>query len=237
MPPRSAWKSGAGVRGRRSSGTGWRGGCRRCCEEHGRARTNTDQPGRITVFSSVESPCQSVKVRVSVFSLPPARVAPPTGAGAPLVDDREVPYDLLVSIPTHKGAAFLGASGLGNELDFVPTERHTLRAKKHEDVFVLGDATDLPSSKAGSVAHFQREVLVANLLRTIRGEALEGGFNGHANCFIESGFGRALLIDFNYDVEPLPGHFPIPGVGPLMLLGESRFNHWGKLAFRPIYWN
>ncbi|HET9210131.1 MAG TPA: FAD-dependent oxidoreductase [Thermoanaerobaculia bacterium] len=152
-------------------------------------------------------------------------------------DDREVPYDLLVSIPTHKGAAFLGASGLGNELDFVPTERHTLRAKKHEDVFVLGDATDLPSSKAGSVAHFQSEVLVANLLRTIRGEALEEGFDGHANCFIESGFGKALLIDFNYDVEPLPGHFPIPGIGPLTLLGESRFNHWGKLAFRPVYWN
>jgi sulfide:quinone oxidoreductase len=152
-------------------------------------------------------------------------------------DDREIPYDLLVSIPTHKGAAFLGASGLGNELDFVPTERHTLLAKKHEDVFVLGDATDLPSSKAGSVAHFQSEVLVANLLRTIRGESLEEGFDGHANCFIESGFGKALLIDFNYDVEPLPGHFPIPGIGPLTLLGESRFNHWGKLAFRPIYWN
>ncbi|HEY2292020.1 MAG TPA: NAD(P)/FAD-dependent oxidoreductase [Thermoanaerobaculia bacterium] len=152
-------------------------------------------------------------------------------------DDREIPYDLLISIPTHKGAAFLGASELGNELDFVPTERHTLRAKKHEDVFVLGDATDLPSSKAGSVAHFQSEVLVANLLRAIRGESLEEGFDGHANCFIESGFGRALLIDFNYDVEPLPGRFPIPGIGPLTLLGESRFNHWGKLAFRPIYWN
>lgn len=152
-------------------------------------------------------------------------------------DDREIPYDLLVSVPTHKGAAFLGASGLGNELDFVPTERHTLRAKKHEDVFVLGDATDLPSSKAGSVAHFQSEVLVENLLRTIRGESLEEGFDGHANCFIESGFGKALLIDFNYDVEPLPGHFPIPGIGPLTLLGESRFNHWGKLAFRPVYWN
>jgi sulfide:quinone oxidoreductase len=152
-------------------------------------------------------------------------------------DGREIAYDLLVSVPTHKGAPFLGPSGLGNELDFVPTERHTLRAKKHEDVFVLGDATDLPSSKAGSVAHFQSEVLMANLLRTIRGETLEEGFDGHANCFIESGFGRALLIDFNYDVEPLPGHFPIPGIGPLTLLGESRFNHWGKLAFRPIYWN
>jgi sulfide:quinone oxidoreductase len=152
-------------------------------------------------------------------------------------DEREIPYDLLVSIPTHRGAAFLGAAGLGNELDFVPTERHTLRAKGHEDVFVLGDATDLPSSKAGSVAHFQSEVLVANLRRAIAGRELEPGFDGHANCFIESGFGKALLIDFNYDVEPLPGRFPLPGLGPLTLLGESRLNHWGKLAFRPLYWH
>ena len=152
-------------------------------------------------------------------------------------DDREIPYDLLVSIPTHRGAAFLGESGLGNELDFVPTERHTLRAKGHEGVFVLGDATDLPSSKAGSVAHFQSEVLVENLRRASLGRELEEGFDGHANCFIESGFGKALLIDFNYDVEPLPGRFPVPGIGPLKLLEESRLNHWGKLAFRPLYWN
>ena len=152
-------------------------------------------------------------------------------------DGREIPYDLLVSIPTHRGAAFLGESGLGDELDFVPTERHTLRAKDHEGVFVLGDATNLPSSKAGSVAHFQSEVLIENLKRTIAGEDLDPGFDGHANCFIESGFGKALLIDFNYDVEPLPGRFPVPGIGPLKLLEESRLNHWGKLAFRPLYWN
>lgn len=152
-------------------------------------------------------------------------------------DEREIPYDLLVSIPTHKGAAFLGDSGLGNELDFVPTERHTLLAKGHDRIFVLGDATDLPSSKAGSVAHFQSEVLVENLGRAIAGKSLEEGFDGHANCFIESGFGKALLIDFNYDVEPLPGRFPLPVVGPLKLLEESRLNHWGKLAFRPLYWN
>jgi sulfide:quinone oxidoreductase len=152
-------------------------------------------------------------------------------------DGREQPYDLLVTIPTHKGAGFVGASGLGNELDFVPTERHTLLAKGHDDIFVLGDATDLPSSKAGSVAHFQSEVLVENLRRTIAGRSLEEGFDGHANCFIESGHGKALLIDFNYDVEPLPGHYPLPGIGPLTLLGESRLNHLGKLGFRPLYWH
>jgi sulfide:quinone oxidoreductase len=152
-------------------------------------------------------------------------------------DERQIPYDLLVTIPTHGGAPFLGASGLGNELDFVPTEKRTLLAKGHDDIFVLGDATDLPTSKAGSVAHFESEVVAENLLRTIAGESPVEGFDGHANCFVESGFDRALLIDFNYDVEPLPGRYPLPGIGPFRLLAESRINHWGKLAFRSLYWN
>ncbi len=152
-------------------------------------------------------------------------------------DEREIPYDMLVSIPTHGGAPFIGASGLGNELDFVPTERHSLLAKGHENIFALGDATDLPTSKAGSVAHFQGEVLVENIQRAVASRSLVDGFDGHANCFVESGWGKALLIDFNYDVEPLPGVYPVPVVGPFSLLKESRINHWGKLAFRWVYWN
>jgi sulfide:quinone oxidoreductase len=152
-------------------------------------------------------------------------------------DDREVPYDLLVTIPTHGGAGFVEASGLGNELGFVPTDPHTLQSKAHADIFVLGDATDLPTSKAGSVAHFEAEVLEENLLRAMSGRHLEGAFDGHANCFVESGFGKALLLDFNYDVEPLPGTYPVAGIGPMGLLRETRLNHVGKLAFRWIYWN
>jgi len=152
-------------------------------------------------------------------------------------DERAVPYDLLVTIPTHGGAPFLESSGLGNELGFVPTHPRTLQSKAHPDVFVLGDATDLPSSKAGSVAHFQSEVLETNLTRAIGGQEPEDGFDGHANCFVETGSGRALLIDFNYDVEPLPGTYPLPRLGPLRLLSETRINHAAKLAFRWLYWN
>jgi sulfide:quinone oxidoreductase len=152
-------------------------------------------------------------------------------------DDREVAYDLLVSVPTHGGAPFVEASGLGNELGFVPTHPNSLRAKADDHIFVLGDATDLPSSKAGSVAHFQAEVLQENLGRAIDGRSLDDGFDGHANCFVETGFGKALLIDFNYETEPLPGTFPVPGIGPMSLLKESRINHFGKLAFRWMYWN
>ncbi len=151
-------------------------------------------------------------------------------------DEREVPFDLLVSIPTHSGAEFVERSGLGNELAFVSTERQTLEVKGRPGVFALGDATDLPSSKAGSVAHFQAEVLEANLLRAVRGQSPAPEFDGHANCFVETGAGKALLIDFNYDVEPVPGRFPGPA-GPFSLMRESRTNHAGKLAFRWLYWN
>jgi sulfide:quinone oxidoreductase len=152
-------------------------------------------------------------------------------------DERAIPFDLLVSIPTNMGAAFVERSGLGDELNFIPTDKHTLRSKKHENIFALGDATDLPSSKAGSVAHFQAEILTENLLAAIAGRPLEAKFDGHANCFVETGHGKALLIDFNYDTEPLPGVFPLPGLGPMKLLHETRMNHVGKLAFKWIYWN
>jgi sulfide:quinone oxidoreductase len=149
----------------------------------------------------------------------------------------EVPYDLLVTVPTNMGDPMIARSGLGDELNFVPTNPRTLRSKNHENIFVLGDAANLPASKAGSVAHFAADVLAGNLLRSIRGEPLKGDFDGHTNCFIESGQGKAFLLDFDYDTEPLPGKFPLPGLGPLSLLGETRINHWGKLAFRWIYWN
>lgn len=152
-------------------------------------------------------------------------------------DDRELPYDLLVSIPTHSGAQVIEDSGLGDELAFVPTDRETLATKADDHVFALGDATDLPSSKAGSVAHFQSEVLSENLLALARGRTPARRFDGHANCFVESGGGKALLIDFNYDVEPLPGRYPVPALGPFTLLGETRVNHLGKLAFEWLYWN
>jgi sulfide:quinone oxidoreductase len=152
-------------------------------------------------------------------------------------DEKEVPYDLLVTVPTNMGDAVVERSGLGDELNFIPTDPNTLQSKAHENVFVIGDATDVPASKAGSVAHFEAEVLTKNILHVMNDEPLEKDFDGHANCFIESGYGKAFLLDFNYRLQPVQGTFPLPGIGPFSLLKESRINHWGKLAFRWIYWN
>jgi sulfide:quinone oxidoreductase len=152
-------------------------------------------------------------------------------------DEKEVPYDLLVTVPPNMGAEMIDRSGLGDELNFVPTDKHTLQSKDHANIFVIGDATDCPTSKAGSVAHFEAEVLTENILHFIAGDPRRSRFDGHANCFIESGHGKAFLLDFNYDQEPVTGTFPLPAVGPMKLLGESRLNHLGKMAFKWIYWN
>lgn len=152
-------------------------------------------------------------------------------------DDREVPYDLLVTVPVNMGDPMIERSDLGDEMNFVPVDRHTLQSKARENIFVIGDATDVPTSKAGSVAHFEAEVLTANILSFIDGKPLAEKFDGHANCFIESGHGKGFLLDFNYELEPVPGRFPVPVVGPMALLGESRLNHLGKMAFKHVYWN
>ena len=152
-------------------------------------------------------------------------------------DGRELDYDLLVSVPTHGGAEIITRSGLGDGNGWIPTHRQTLAVTSTTNTFALGDATDLPSSKAGAVAHFQGDVLTPNLIAAIDDRPLLARFDGHANCFIETGYGKAMLIDFNYETEPRPGKFPLPGIGPFTLLGESAINHWGKLAFKWLYWN
>jgi len=152
-------------------------------------------------------------------------------------DEREIPFDLLVTVPLNMGADYIATSGLGNELNYVPVDKHTLLSRTYDNVFAIGDAADLPTSKAGSVAHFSVDVFARNFLRYVAGEPMTEQFDGHANCFIESGDGKGLLIDFNYDTQPLPGHYPLPAVGPFGLLRENSRNHWGKLAFRWMYWH
>ncbi|MGB7879863.1 MAG: FAD/NAD(P)-binding oxidoreductase [Ilumatobacteraceae bacterium] len=151
-------------------------------------------------------------------------------------DGREIDFDVAVVIPLHGGAAYVEDSpGLGDELGFIPTDNATLQSKVKPNIFVVGDAADLPASKAGSVTHFEGEVLVENMEAFLKGESIEHSFDGHANCFIETGFSKALLIDFNYENEPVGGHYPGP-VG-LPLLKESRVNHLGKLMFQSFYWH
>ena len=138
------------------------------------------------------------------------------------IDEREIPFDLLVTVPLHRGAEFVSRSpGLGDDRGFVITDPYTLQTKIASNVFAIGDATNVPASKAGSVAHFQAEVLTENVRRYLAIEPLKPNFDGHANCFIETGF----AIRWMYWNALLRGH-SIPGVGP-------RMSMWGKRVAYP----
>jgi len=152
-------------------------------------------------------------------------------------DEREIGYDLLVTIPVNMGADYVARSGLGDDLNYVPVDKETLLSTEFDNIFAVGDASNIPASKAGSVAHFSMDLFPDNFLRHSQGLQMHEKFDGHANCFIETGHGKGLLIDFNYVTEPLPGKYPLPGVGPFSLLKETEMNHWGKVMFRWMYWN
>ncbi|MCK5857125.1 MAG: NAD(P)/FAD-dependent oxidoreductase [Bacteroidales bacterium] len=152
-------------------------------------------------------------------------------------DELEIDFDLLTIVPVNMGSEMIERSGMGDDLNFVPTNKHTLQSDQFENIFVIGDAANIPTSKAGSVAHFASEILFDNLMSAIEGRPLLAKFDGHANCYIETGYGKGALIDFNYDTEPLPGTFPLPGIGPFGLLKNTKINHYGKVIFRWIYWH
>jgi len=152
-------------------------------------------------------------------------------------DEQEIPFDILTIVPVNMGSDMIARSGLGDDMNYVKTNKHTLQSNQFKNIFVLGDASNIPTSKAGSVAHFAAEILMENLLAAMEGRELHAKFDGHANCYIETGYGKGALIDFNYDTEPLPGTFPLPGIGPFGLLRNTKMNHYGKILFRWIYWH
>jgi sulfide:quinone oxidoreductase len=178
-------------------------------------------------------------VQKNIEIIPDFNIMEVDNDGKKIVDyaGQEVPFDCLVTVPTNMGDPMIERSGLGDDMNFVPTNNETLQSEKHDNIFVIGDATNVPTSKAGSVAHFEADILHENLLCAIEGRSFTASFDGHANCYIETGYGKGTLIDFNYDTEPLPGTFPFPGLGPFGLLKVSRMNHYGKLLFRWIYWH
>jgi sulfide:quinone oxidoreductase len=151
-------------------------------------------------------------------------------------DGREIAYDLLVSVPTNMGVEAIERSGIGDDLNYIQVDKGTLQSKRWANVWGVGDANNIPASKAGSVTHFQHEIVTANILAHLAGQEPQENFDGHSLCYIESGNGKAVLIDFNYDHEPVEGTYPVPGIGPFKLLKETVINHWGKLIFKPMYW-
>ncbi len=144
------------------------------------------------------------------------------------LEGEELPYDLLVLVPPHKGAQFLIDSGLAPAPGgWLPTDRHTLRVGGRPNVYALGDATDLPLSKAGSTAHFEAPVVVEGLVAALEGRTPSGkhaSYEGRVMCFFEVGDGKGTLLRFDYDHPPKP---PKP----------NQLWHLGKIVFNKTYFH
>jgi sulfide:quinone oxidoreductase len=144
------------------------------------------------------------------------------------LEGEELPYDLLILVPPHKGQQFLMDSGLAPAPGgWLPTDRHTLQVGDRPDVFALGDATDLPLSKAGSTAHFEAPVVAERIIARVEGREPTGkhaDYEGKVMCFFEIGDGKGTLLQFDYDHPPRP---PKP----------NQLWHLGKIVFNKTYWH
>ena len=139
------------------------------------------------------------------------------------MDGEEHPFDILVSIPAHKGADVIIQSNLGDESGFIETDRYSLKMVGQDDVYVIGDATNLPISKAGSTAHYQSEVLVKNLINRLRNLPETATYSGKVACFLESSLEEASMITFDYQTPPDPAQ-------------PSDLMHWFKGVYNELYW-
>lgn len=131
-------------------------------------------------------------------------------------------YDLLVTIPPHQGAQVIEDSGLGPG-GWVPTDREKLLHDGSSDVFVVGDTTNIPISKAGSTAHFEADTVVDNLSSLITEGRWARNYDGKVFCFVETGMDTGTYVWFNYTTPPNPGP-------------PSQMVHWFKLAYNRLYW-
>lgn len=139
------------------------------------------------------------------------------------IEGDSIPFDLLMLIPPHRGAKVITDSGLAESAGWLDTDRYTMRVNGYDNIFAIGDATNLPVSKAGSSAHFQADALVGNIISDIRNEKTVHHYDGHVMCFLETGYNKATLLNFDYNHPPNPAQ-------PNYLL------HMAKILFNKTYW-
>jgi sulfide:quinone oxidoreductase len=143
------------------------------------------------------------------------------------LEGEELAYDLLILVPPHRGAKLVIDSGLAPASGWLPTDHHTLQVGGRANVYAIGDATDLPLSKAGSTAHFEAPVAAERITAAVQGrepDAKLGNYSGKVMCFFEVGDGKGTLLQFDYEHPPRP---PKP----------NRFWHLGKIVFNKTYWH
>ena len=138
------------------------------------------------------------------------------------MEGSEYQYDLLISIPEHNGMEVIEKNGLGRD-GWIATDRHTLTMEGYDNVYVVGDTTNLPVSKTGSAAHFEAEVISENIASIIKIGTPVKKYDGKVYCFIEAGHDKATYANFDY-------------LNPPDLKPANKSMHWFKMSYNKMYW-
>ena len=139
------------------------------------------------------------------------------------IEGEEVPYDLLVMVPSHRGAKVVEDSGLGDRGGWLPVDKHSLRSKSHPEIFGLGDCTDVPVSKSGAAAHFQAKAVAETVVADLRGTPPTTQYDGRVMCYFDAGYHKAMAMTFDYEHPPKPH--------------EPGLRDWiGKRVLNRAYW-
>ena len=117
-------------------------------------------------------------------------------------------YDMIHVTPPQGPPAVVRTSSLANADGWVDVHRHSLQHVRYPNVFSLGDASSLPTSKTGAAVRKQAPVLVANLRAALRGRELVASYDGYTSCPLITGYGKLVLAEFDYDLQPTPS-FPL----------------------------
>lgn len=132
-------------------------------------------------------------------------------------------YDMLIAVPPHHGADVIVNSGIGDQDGYVPTDKGTMRVKGQQGVYAIGDATDIPVSKSGVVAHLQSVVVAHNIVSEMHRAPDLLEYNGRINCPMEVGPRRAIFVSATYTSPPADQT-------------PSIVKYYMKRSFSMIYW-
>lgn len=142
-----------------------------------------------------------------------------------------LPYEMLHVTPPQSAPDFVKQSPLASSAGWVEVHKHTLQHVRYPDVFALGDASSLPTSRTGAAIRKQAPVLVENLMAFRAGEKLAASYDGYASCPLVTGYGKVIMAEFDYDGTPTES-FPFDQA-------RERYSMYALKAYGlpEMYWN
>lgn len=143
-------------------------------------------------------------------------------------------FDLLHVVPKMGPHAFVKESALADGAGFVDVDNATTRHKKFSNVWSVGDASSLPTSKTAAAITSEAPVLVRNLLQSLEGKELDAEYDGYTSCPLLTEYGKVLLAEFKYGGVPketFAATFGIDQVEP-----RRAFYHLKKDFFPWVYY-